>query len=65
MDWAYEVWDQLLEWITDRDNHRRSCSDEKNYTLIRYDDEEIKQTALQLIESEENIKYRKKYATTW
>lgn len=28
-------------------------------------DEEIKQTALQLIESEEDIKYRKKYATTW
>lgn len=146
VDWAYEVWDQLLEWLTDRDNHRRSrsaqflsnlalsdpekrilndfsklwevtydpkfitarhtlqniwkvglsgpeqkkmvithlvdrfrkCSDEKNYTLIRYDiivglkkmydelkDEEIKQTALQLIESEEDIKYRKKYAAIW
>lgn len=146
VDWAYEVWDHLLEWLTDRDNHRRSrsaqilsnlaisdpkkrilndfsklwkvtfdpkfvtarhtlqniwkvglsgpeqkimvinhmvdrfrkCSDEKNYTLIRYDiivglkkmydelkDEEIKQTALQLIESEEDIKYRKKYAAAW
>ncbi|MEX1029703.1 MAG: hypothetical protein WDZ91_06620 [Paenibacillaceae bacterium] len=146
VDWAYEVWDQLLEWLTDRDNHRRSrsaqflsnlalsdpekrilndfsklwdvtydpkfvtarqtlqniwkvglsgpeqkkmviihlvdrfrkCSDEKNNTLIRYDiivglkkmydelkDEEIKQTALQLVDSEENIKYRKKYAATW
>ncbi len=56
----------------------RKCSDEKNYTLIRYDiivglkkmydelkDEEIKQTALQWIESEEDIKYRKKYAAIW
>jgi hypothetical protein len=146
VDWAYEVWDQLLEWLTDRDNHRRSrsaqflsnlaisdpekrilndfsklwlvtydpkfvtarhtlqniwkvglsgpeqknvvlthlvdrfrkCSDEKNYTLIRYDiivglkkmydelkDEKIKQSALQLIEAEEDIKYRKKYAAIW
>lgn len=146
VDWAYEVWDQLLEWLTDRNSHRRSrsaqflanlalsdpekrilndfsklwevtydpkfvtarhtlqniwkiglsgpeqkkmvithlvdrfrkCSDEKNYTLIRYDvivglkkmynelkDEKIKQATLQLIESEEDIKYRKKYATAW
>ncbi|MED4601755.1 hypothetical protein P9314_13700 [Paenibacillus validus] len=46
--------------------------------MIRYDiivglkkmydelkDEEIKQTALQWIESEEDIKYRKKYAAIW
>ena len=24
VDWAYEVWDQLKEWLTDKDNHRRS-----------------------------------------
>ena len=24
VDWAYEVWDQLKEWLTDTDNHRRS-----------------------------------------
>ncbi|ALC82761.1 MULTISPECIES: hypothetical protein [Bacillus] len=24
VDWAYEVWDQLIEWLTDPDNHRRS-----------------------------------------
>ncbi len=53
-------------------------TDEKNYTLIRYDilqglrnlydeikDEEIKQIALDLIEQEEDPKYKKKYATVW
>src|SRR6185437_5492969 len=24
VDWTYEVWDQLMEWLTDSDNHRRS-----------------------------------------
>ncbi|MEC1689851.1 hypothetical protein [Bacillus mojavensis] len=24
VDWAYEVWDQLIEWLTDPDNHRRA-----------------------------------------
>ncbi len=24
VDWAYEVWDQLLQDLTDRDNHKRS-----------------------------------------
>src|SRR5690554_4930139 len=24
VDWAYEVWDELIEWLTDADNHRRS-----------------------------------------
>ena len=24
VDWAYEVWDELKEWLTDPDNHRRS-----------------------------------------
>lgn len=54
------------------------CITEKNYTLIRYDiiqglknlydaapDEAIKEKALALIEMEEDLKYRKKYATVW
>ena len=24
VDWTYEVWDQLIEWLTDSDNHRRA-----------------------------------------
>jgi hypothetical protein len=56
----------------------KNCSSEKNCTLIRYDiiqglrklydevkDEEIKQKALELIETEENLKYRKKYQSVW
>lgn len=146
VDWAYEVWDELKEWLTDSDNHRRSRGaqflaglaksdpekrilgdfpalwevtkdpkfvtarhslqsiwrvglagkeqkqqvihhiverfqngvDEKHYTLIRFDmiqglknlydalkEEEIKQIAMGLIETEEDIKYRKKYMTVW
>ena len=146
VDWAYEVWDQLIDWLTDADNHRRSRAaqflsglaisdpenrmltdfpavwevtkdprfvtarhslqsiwkvglageeqkkmvlnhiidrfrngaDEKHYTLLRFDmiqglrklydrlnDETIKQIALDLIETEEDIKYRKKYLTVW
>jgi len=51
---------------------------EKNGTLIRYDilqslrnvydavkDERIKEKALELIEREEDIKYRKKYTNLW
>lgn len=146
VDWAYEVWDELKEWLTDTDNHRRSRAaqflaglaksdpekrilgdfsalwkvtkdpkfvtarhslqsiwkvglagkeqkemvinhvvdrfqngvDEKHYTLIRFDmiqglknlydilkDEEIKKIAMGLIETEEDVKYRKKYMTVW
>ncbi len=56
----------------------QECSTEKNCTLIRYDiiqdlknlydavpDEAIKEKALALIEMEEDLKYRKKYATVW
>jgi len=54
------------------------CAAEKNGTLIRYDiiqglrnlynattDEQVKATALALIETESDVKYRKKYASVW
>jgi len=54
------------------------CISEKNCTIIRYDiivdlrnlydavgDAKIKEKALALIETEADIKYRKKYATVW
>jgi hypothetical protein len=56
----------------------KECITEKNCTLIRYDilqsmrkvydevkDEKIREKALELIETEEDLKYRKKYATLW
>ncbi|WP_026690303.1 hypothetical protein [Alteribacter aurantiacus] len=24
VEWAYEMWDKLTDWLTDKDNHRRS-----------------------------------------
>jgi hypothetical protein len=54
------------------------CVKEKNCTLIRYDinvalrnlydattSSEIKEIALELIELEKNLNYKKKYATVW
>jgi len=56
----------------------RDCTTEKNGTLIRYDilevfrkshdaapDEQLKQHALALIETEEDPKYREKYSGLW
>lgn len=56
----------------------QECAAEKNCTLIRYDiiqslrkvfdataDEAIRKRALALIESEEDLKYRSKYALLW
>jgi len=58
----------------------KECITEKNCTLIRYDiiqslrnlydaaavkDEKVKEKALELIETEEDLKYRKKYASLW
>jgi hypothetical protein len=56
----------------------KECITEKNCTLIRYDilqsmrnvydavkDEKIREKALELMQSEEDLKYRKKYATLW
>ena len=146
VDWAYAIWDELVEDLTHKDNHVRAisaqvlcnlaksdpknrmledfekllavtkdkrfvtarhclqslwkvgivgkkhqqiymdglerrfreCVTEKNCTLIRYDilqsfrnvydvvqDENIKEKARELIETEEDLKYRKKYATLW
>nr|WP_197969809.1 hypothetical protein [Mesobacillus harenae] len=70
---------ELKEMVMNRlDVRFKSCEEEKNSTLIRYDiiqgmrnlydhtgDNEIKVTALNLIETEEESKYRKKYATVW
>jgi hypothetical protein len=54
------------------------CATEKNCTLIRYDisqslrnlydaiqDERVRERALELIETEPDLKYRKKYASLW
>jgi len=56
----------------------RNCATEKNCTLIRYDiiqglknlydevkDEKIREKALELIGTEKDLKYRKKYASVW
>ena len=56
----------------------RDCGAEKNCTLIRYDiiqglrklydevkDEEVREKAMELIATEEDSKYRKKYAALW
>jgi len=146
VDWAYEVWDEMVAVLSHKDNHNRAiaaqvlcnlaksdpknrmlkdfaallavtkderfvtarhclqslwkvgvagkkqqkilvdglagrfkeCITEKNGTLIRYDisqsfrnlynavkDEKIKEKALELIDTEEDLKYRKKYASLW
>jgi hypothetical protein len=65
------VVDTLADWF-------KNCKSEKNWTLIRYDivqglrnlydevrDETIKKKALELIETEEDLKYKKKYASVW
>jgi hypothetical protein len=56
----------------------QECASEKNVTLIRYDISQslrhvsdatqapgIRELALRLIETEEDLKYRKKYSTVW
>jgi hypothetical protein len=146
VDWAYDVWDEMVENLSHKDNHNRAiaaqilcnlarsdpqnrmlkdfdallavtkderfvtarhcmqslwkvgaagkkqqkklveglagrfkeCRTEKNCTLIRYDiiqslrnlydtakDEAVKEKALALIETEEDPKYRTKYARLW
>lgn len=146
VDWAYEVWDELLAGLSDKDNHVRAisaqllaglarsdpdrrilrdfdalmagtrddrlvtarhtllsiwkvglagseqeklvldglsrryreCITEKNCTLIRYDiledlkklylacgNDEIRRRALDLIDQEDDLKYRARYNTLW
>ncbi|MBT2686695.1 hypothetical protein J7I93_00710 [Bacillus sp. ISL-47] len=67
--------EMVLQHISDRFIHG---ADEKNYTLIRFDmiqglrnfydetkEEDVRQIALDLIEKEEDPKYKKKYAGVW
>jgi hypothetical protein len=67
--------EKLVDGLTRRYDE---CIGEKNCTLIRYDiiqdfrnlydevkDEMLRDKALALIETEEDVKYRKKYATVW
>lgn len=66
--------DKVMEYMVDR----FKTTDEKNYTLIRFDilqnmkhlydelgDEAIKQTAMELIDTVEDDKYEKKYKSVW
>lgn len=67
--------EMLLDGFAER---FRNCAEEKNCTLIRFDiiqglrklydkekDETVMQKASDLIETEEDLKYRKKYASVW
>ncbi|OLO42176.1 hypothetical protein BTR23_02845 [Alkalihalophilus pseudofirmus] len=72
---GYKQQEMVVQSLTDRFHH---CTSEKNYTLIRFDiiqslknlyekrqDEEIKEIALELINIEEDPKYKKKYNSVW
>jgi hypothetical protein len=65
-------------WMEGLTGRFGECISEKNCQLIRYDvlqsfrnvydavgDEKIKMQALKLIETEDDVKYRKKYMTLW
>jgi hypothetical protein len=69
---------QQKAWMDGLADRFEECSTEKNCTLIRYDiiqsfrnvyavnkDDLIKAKALQLIATEDNVKYQKKYAALW
>jgi hypothetical protein len=69
---------QQQKLIAGLENRFQECIAEKNCTLIRYDiiqdfrhiydavhDEKVKEKALALIETETDLKYRKKYAGVW
>ncbi len=70
--------DQREIYLAGMEKRFQECAAEKNYTLIRYDiseslhnvyeatqDEAVKAKALELIETETDTKYRKKYTTVW
>lgn len=67
--------EMVILHLVDRFHH---CEDERNFTLIRSDilqdlrdlydhlhDEEIKYTAMEMIDKTNNAKYRKKYEAIW
>ncbi|KMJ57193.1 hypothetical protein AB685_17440 [Bacillus sp. LL01] len=67
--------EMVMEYMSDR---FKNGTEEKNYTLIRHDiiqnmkdlhdhfqDEAIKQTALDLIDTVDDQKYKKKYLAVW
>jgi hypothetical protein len=69
---------QRTKLVAGLEGRFEECIAEKNCTLIRYDicqslrnvyaatkDEKVKAKALELIETEQDLKYRKKYATLW
>ncbi len=69
---------QQKTWLEGLEVRFNECISEKNCTLIRFDilqslrnvydvvhDESIREKALQLIETEADLKYRKKYSTVW
>jgi hypothetical protein len=70
---------EFQEKVVDRLSKRfKECVKEKNCTLIRYDisevfrkmydqeaDEKVKDTSLALIQTEDDLKYRKKYMGLW
>lgn len=69
---------QLKMYMQGLEQRFRECIAEKNTTLIRYDilqsmrnvynavkDQSVKKKALELIELEEDLKYRSKYASLW
>jgi hypothetical protein len=70
--------EQQKKLVNGLEGRFNECITEKNCTLIRYDilqslrnvydevkDETIREKALELIETEEDAKYRKKYASLW
>lgn len=70
--------EQLRPYLDGLTARFTECAVEKNGTLTRYDicqslkntydvvrDEAVKETALKLIETETDLKYRKKYAGLW
>jgi hypothetical protein len=70
--------DQQEKYMAGLTGRFKECRAEKNGTLIRFDiqqsfrtvydvvrDEQIRVKALELIETEEDLKYRKKYAGLW
>jgi hypothetical protein len=69
---------QQKAWMNGLQERFEECITEKNFTLIRYDiiqsfrnvydaikDDNVKAKALQLIKTEDDAKYQKKYASLW